>query len=168
LPCLSKLHWLSIDGCPSDSHLVKDILFVAPNLCMLIVDMKFLLQLIDQQDNQTCISLLENRVKHLSVQISNENEIDDTNIEKLSNVFLRVRHLIIENKTTNIISIENILSLFLKHFKNHKLVSIIVRSPTSEQLRDNPSQWLVENTYLNECINQFKAESDELEIKIWL
>ena len=135
---------------------------------MLIIDMKYFLQLMDKPDNQTCLSLLENRVKHLSLQITDENEIVNSNIEKLSQIFLRVRHLIIENKTINKFSVENILLSFLNYFKNQKLISIIIRSPTSDQLRDNPSQWLIDNTYLNEYINKFKSECDEIEIKIWL
>ncbi|CAF0766245.1 unnamed protein product [Rotaria sp. Silwood1] len=168
LPCLNQLHWFSIDGCPSDGYLLKEILLVAPNLCMLILDMKFLLQLIDKENDHLCISLLKNRIKHLSIQITDETELNDNNIEILSNVFILIHHIIVENKTSNDISIENIILLFLHHFKTHKLVSIIFRSSTTEQLRYNPSQWLIEHTYLKEYTNKFKAECDELEFKIWL
>ena len=168
LPHLNKLHWLSIDGCPPDGYLLQEILFVAPNLSMLIIDMKFLRQLIDNEDNQSCLLLLETRVKHLSIQISDEMELTEIDIEKLSNIFLRVRYLIIESKTSNNISFENIILLFLHHLKRNQLVSLIARGLTTETLRNNPSQWLIEHTYLNEYIDQFKAECDDIEFKIWL
>ena len=168
LPQLNRLHWLSIDGCPPDAHLMKEILAVAPNLCMLILDMKFLLRLIDVEDDRSCISLLKTRIKHLSIQISDETELNDINIEKLSNIFTRICHIIIVCKLPNNLSVENILLLFLHHFKKHQLISIIVRGSTTEQLRNNPSQWLINHTYLNEYIDKFKAECDEIEFKIWL
>lgn len=165
LPHLNRLHWLSIDGCPPDVHLMKEILLVAPNLCMLILDMKFLLQVIDIEDDRSCILLLKNRIKHLSIQISDETEFNDINVERLSNVFTYVCHIIVESKLP---SIESVLLLFLHHFKNHQLVSFIARGPTTEQLRTNPSQWLINHTYLNKYIDKFQAECDEIEFKIWL
>ncbi|CAF2394103.1 unnamed protein product [Rotaria sp. Silwood2] len=165
---LNQLHWFSIDGCPPDGHLLKEILLVAPNLCMLILDMKFLLQLIDKESDQLCISLLKNRIKHLSIQITDETELNDKNIEKLSNIFILIHHIIVENKASNDMFIENIILLFLHHFKKHQLISIIFRSSTTEQLRDNPSQWLIDHTYLKNYIDKFKAECDELEFRIWL
>jgi hypothetical protein len=164
LPRLNHLHWLSIDGCPSDGHLMKEILSVAPNLCIILVDMKFLLQLIDIKD---CTWLLENRIKRLSIEISDETDVNNTNIQRLSTIFTRVRHLIIKSKITNM-SIENLLLLFLDYFKNHQLVSLIIRGLTTESLRTNPSQWLIDHTYLKEFINQFTAECDEIEFRIWL
>jgi hypothetical protein len=143
---------------------MKEILSVAPNLCIILVDMKFLLQLIDIND---CTSLLENRIKRLSIDISDETDVNNTNIQRLSTIFTRVRHLIIKSKITNM-SIENLLLLFLDYFKNHQLVSLIIRGLTTESLRTNPSQWLIDHTYLKEFINQFTAECDEIEFRIWL
>jgi hypothetical protein len=146
---------------------MKEILSVAPNLRMLIIDMKFLLQLIDIKDDQSCISLLEKRIRNLSIEISDENELNSNNIERLSNIFTHLRHIIIESKIPNDISIENILLLFLNHFKKQQLISMIVRGFTTEQLRNNPSQWLIDHTYLKEYIDKFKVECDEIEFKIW-
>ncbi len=168
LPDLNRLHWLSIDGCPHDAHLMKEILSVAPNLCMLVVDMKFLLQLIDIDDNQSCNLLLKNRINHFSIQISDETELNDINLGRLADIFTRVCHIIVENKLGTNLSVENILLLFLHHFKTHPLVSIIIRGSTTEQLRNNPSQWLIDHTYLKEHIGKFQAECDEIEFKIWL
>ena len=165
LPRLNRLRWLSIDGCPPDGYLLKEILSVSPNLSMLILDMKFLLQLID---DQSCISLLKTRTKHLSIQVSDETELDDIHIEKLSFIFTHVRHMIIESKISTNICVEKIILSFLHYFKNHPLISIVIRSSTSEQLRDNPTQWLIDHTYLNEYIDRFKTECDEIEFKIWL
>ncbi|CAF3984122.1 unnamed protein product [Rotaria sordida] len=168
LPRLNQLQWFSIDGCPPDGYLLKEILLVAPNLCMLILDMKFLVQLINKENDQSCISLLKNRIKNLSIQIADETELSNNNIEKLSNVFIHIRHMIIENKISNDMSIENIILLFLHYFKTHQLVSIIFRGSTTEQLRNNPSQWLIDYTYLKEYTDKFKVECDNLEFKVWL
>jgi hypothetical protein len=161
---LNKLRWISIDGCTSDGHLMKEILFAAPYLSMLIITMKYLLQLLD---DQSCISLLKTRIKYLSIQSTNEIDFDTNNIERISNVFSHIRHMIIESKFENS-SIENILLLFVEHFKTHPLISIIIRGSTTEQLRLNPTQWLIDRTYFKQRINQFKAECDEIEFKIWL
>jgi hypothetical protein len=167
LPPLNNLHWFSIDGCPPDGYLIKEILSVAPKLRMLILDMKFLLQLIDLENDQSCISLLKIRIKHLSIHLLDESELNNNNIERLSNIFSHVRHIIIESKISTM-SIENILLLFLNYFKNHPLISIIVRGLTTEELRNNPCQWLIDHTHLKEFIHKFKAECDEIEFKIWL
>ena len=134
---------------------------------MLIVNMKFLLQLIDLKDEQSCLLLLQNRIKHLSIQLTDPIDLNNDNLERLSNVFSRVRHIIIENKMIDI-SVDRILILFLDHFRNHPLVSIIIRGPTTEQLRVNPSQWLIDQTYLKSLINRFQVECDDVEFKIWL
>jgi hypothetical protein len=157
---LNKLRWISIDGCPSDGHLLKEIVLAAPYLSMLIITMKYLLQLIDDQ------SSIFSRIKYLSIQITNETDLNDNNIEKISNIFSRVAHIILESKIENI-SIENILLLFVDHFKNHRLISMIIRGLTTEQLRTNPTQWLIDRTYFKQIINQFKSECDEIEFKIW-
>jgi hypothetical protein len=157
---LNKLRWISIDGCPSDGHLLKEIVLAAPYLSMLIITMKYLLQLIDDQ------SSIFSRIKYLSIQITNETDLNDNNIEKISNIFSRVAHIILESKIENM-SIENILLLFIDHFKNHRLISMIIRGLTTEQLRTNPTQWLIDRTYFKQIINQFKSECDEIEFKIW-
>jgi hypothetical protein len=164
---LNHLRWLSINGCPSDGYLIKEILSVAPKLRILIIDMKYLLQLIDLKDDKSCISLLEKRIRHLSIEISDETELNDNNIERLSNIFTHLRHIIIENKIGNI-SIENKLLLFLEHFKKHPLVSIIIQGLTTEELRNNPSQWLINHTYLKAYSDKFKVECDETELRLWL
>ena len=134
---------------------------------MFIIDLKYLLQLIEYKDNQSCILFLQTRIKYLSFQISDETDLNETNIEKISNIFLHLRHIIIENKLPNI-SNENILLLILNSFQNHLLVSIIIRGLTTEELRTNPSQWLINHTYLKQIPNQFLTQCDEIEFKIWL
>lgn len=166
--CLNKLHWFSIDGCPTDGYLLKEILLAAPNLYIIIINMSFLLQLIDKENDQVCISLLRNRIKHLSIQISDENELNDKNIEKLSNIFDHVRHIIVENRPPNIISFCNNILLLLHYFKKNQLISIICRGFTTIEMRSNPSQWLLNHTYLKDFTDKFIAECDELEFKIWL
>jgi hypothetical protein len=167
LPCLTHLQWLLINGCPPDGHLIEEIISVAPNLRMLIIDMKYLLQLIDLKDDKSCISLLEKRIRHLSIHALNEFELNDNNIERLSNIFTCIRHIIIDSKAVNV-SIENTLLLFLNHFKEHPLLSLIIRGLTTEELRNNPFQWVIDHTYLKAYSDKFKAECDEIEFKIWL
>ncbi|CAF0717920.1 unnamed protein product [Adineta steineri] len=167
LPCLNKLHWLSIDGCPPDVHLLKEILIASPNLSLLVIDMKYLLRLFDIEDNQSCLLLLKNRIRNLSIQIEDEAEMNDLIFEKLSKIFIHIRHIIVEIKLTNGLSIENFLLFFFKYFQNHQLISIIVRGCTTEQLRNNPSQWLIDHTHLNTFTNQFQADCDDVEFKIW-
>jgi hypothetical protein len=162
---LNKLRWISIDGCPSDGHLMKEIFLAAPYLSMLIITMKFLIQLIDLND--VCNSLFKTRIRYLSIEFASETDLDTHNIERISNIFSNVRHMILESKIENS-SIENILFAFLNHFKTHPLMSIIVRGSTTEELRLNPTQWLIDRTYFNHLNNQFKAECDEIEFKIWL
>lgn len=135
---------------------------------MLVIDMKFLLELINLQENQSCIFLLKKRIKHLSIEISDENQLNNNNLETISNIFTNLRHIIIENKLLNNISMEKILLLFLNYFQKHNLISMIVRGTTTEALRNKPCQWLIDHTYLKKFNNKFQADCDENEFKIWL
>jgi hypothetical protein len=164
---LNKLRWLSVDGCPSDPPLLKQIVLAAPYLCMFIVDISFLVQLLNQEENRECLTLLTTRIQQLSIQASNESDFTETFMGKVSSIFARVRHLIVESKELDNLSVENILSLLLRHFQSHRLISIIVRGTTSEQLRANPSQWLIDHTHLDDCVGKFKAECDEIDFKLW-
>lgn len=164
LPRLKKLRWLSIDGCPKEIDLLKEIISVAPNLLMFIVDMSYLVQLLDHED---CLSLLTTRIRHLSIQLTTDKDLTEDLLEKASNVFRCVKYLIVESKDSTNFSTEHILSLFLRYFERNRLVSVIVRGSITEQIRNNPYQWLISNTYLQNSIGNFQAECDEIDLKIW-
>lgn len=160
LSLLPNLRWISIDGIPTDLHLMKEILDCSPSLSMLIINMKYFLRLYDEQ---SCLVLIQTRIKHLSIQFNDENDLHSNHIERLANVFSNVRHLIVEHKI-NEIDIENSLLEFLKFFENHRLISMIVRGRTTEQLRIDPSQWLFERTTIRK---PFQVDCDLIEFKIW-
>ncbi|CAF1004665.1 unnamed protein product [Adineta ricciae] len=162
LPRLKKLRWISIDGCPKEIHLLKEIISVSPNLLMFIVDMSYLVQLLVYEE---CLSLLTKRIRHLSIQLTTDKDLTDDWLEKVSNVFRRVKYLIVESKDSANLSTEHILLLFLRYFERNQLVSVIVRGLITEQLRNDPYQWLISNTYLRNSIGNFQAESIRMSLK---
>ena len=164
LSVLSSLRWISIDGSPLDLHLMNEILISSPSLSMLIINMKYFLQLLQLRDEQSCLTLLQTRIKHLSIQLSDEDDLHDRHIERLSQVFSNVRHLIVEHKISDV-DIEESLVRFCRSFENHQLISMIIRGRTTEQLRLQPSQWLIDRTNIR---RPFQVECDLIEFKIWL
>ena len=164
LSTLPYLRWISIDGYPRDLHLMKEILQSSPYLSMLIINMKYFLQLFDLKDEQCCLSLLKSRIKHLSIQMNDPTDLQPEHIERLSQVFSNIRHLIIEHKVTDV-HIEDCLLLFVRLFVKEELISMIIRGMTTEELRENPSEWLRNRT--TTIRNPFQIECDQIELKIW-
>lgn len=163
LSLLPNLRWISIDGYPRDLHLMKEILECSPCLSMLIINMKYFLQLLDLKDDQCCLSLLQSRIKHLSIQMNDPTDLQSEHIERLSRVFSKIRHLIIEHKVDGV-HIENCLLLFIRFFVREDLISMIIRGMTTEDLRRNPSDWLTNRTEIRQ---PFQVECDQIELKIW-
>lgn len=139
---------------------MKEILECSPYLSMLIINMKYFLQLTSEQ---SCLTILQSRIKHLSIQMNDPSDLQSEHIERLSAVFSTIRHLIIEHKL-NEICIEDCLLLFLRLFVREELISMIIRGKTSEELRQNPSEWLNNRLPINKL---FQIECDQIELKIW-
>lgn len=134
---------------------------------MFIVDVVFLLRLLHDEQNRECLSMLTSRIKQLSIQTTNENDFSEALMDEVANAFVHVRHLIIESKGSESVTAETLLLWLSRSFRSHRLVSVIVRSTTTEQLRANPVQWLTAHTLLHERTDTFLAECDDIDFKLW-
>ena len=139
---------------------LRSILQVAPNLSELFIAFDNLLPIFD--DDATC-QLLQTRIVHLLILRSVSTaptHLSEQYIPSLVRTFTRLRHLQID--ITDGPSIESIAIATLNAFRpSAQLISLVIEGQlSSDELKSNARQWLVDHTYLN-ADDQFDAEFKE-------
>ena len=158
LPILSHLKRIWYLHSSRESQALKSLLQIAPNLSELFIAFDNLLPMFD--DSDTC-QLLQNRIIHLLILRSTPTaptQLTEQSLPHFVRIFRRIRHLQID--VTNGPLIESIILAVLNAFQHQvQLISLVVEGQSSsDQLKLNARQWLIDNTDCFCLDGKFDAE----------
>ena len=173
LPPLNRLDFLSIQGCPPDSHYIERILSVAPNLSALSIDFDCLYKLLGDDDQSLLLYyLLARRIVILCVRFESSPILALTteHVHCISRIFSRVNHICFDVRSSNLPITTPTISLILNHFPNLIVLSLYGRlseeiTLNKDDLRD---QLIEQSTGRLKDRETFRIDYGYERVKVWM
>lgn len=153
MPCLKQIETSGIFE-------LFPLLYVAPNADYLIVYFDCLKALL--HDELTC-QLLKARIIRLNIM--DWVDVKSDLLERVSQVFSSLRHLVITLKDSTV-SIDEFVLNIISLWKGKKRISIDVTGLLPEEIRKNLKQWIIDHSHIKEE-DSFAVEYNENWFDLW-
>ena len=176
LPYLARLDILTIEGIPSGLHHLKELLFAAPNLSVLVIDFNCLLTLLeDENESLILYVLLHKHILDLCIRIP-EHRNQETQklkltieqIHLIARIFTRVRNLTIDYEASEEYIESNLIKFIINEFQHLVIFHIYGKIP-HDMIASDIRQWFIEqNIFRIKSTDIFRVECSNEWFKLWL